>query len=133
MRSIVVFTTCCGILSSLTAAYGLPKQIIILRHAEKAGEGLCSVGERRKSALVAQFLGKGAKDSLFVSGDQPAAFYAITNHTKETIEPAANTWPGVPIKFPDKVYKKKFQTTGPTNGPRMLQQKCLQTMMARSL
>jgi hypothetical protein len=57
---------------------------------------------------VAHFLGKGAKDSLFVSGEQPAAFYAITGHTKGTIEPAANTWPGVPLKLPDKVYKKKF-------------------------
>lgn len=109
MRSIGVFMAFAGMLLSLTAAYGLPKQIIILRHAEKTDTGgLCSVGEGRKNALVAQYLGKGAKDSLFVSGEQPAAFYAITGHTKETIEPAANTWPGVPLKFPDKVYKKKF-------------------------
>ena len=106
MRSIGVFMACAGMLLSLTAAYGLPKQIIILRHAEKTDTGgLCSVGEGRKNALVAQYLGKGAKDSLFVSGEQPAAFYAITGHTKETIEPAANTWPGVPLKFPGKVYK----------------------------
>jgi hypothetical protein len=57
---------------------------------------------------VAEFLGKGAKDSLFASGEQPAAFYAITGHTKETIKPAANTWPGVPLKVPDEVYKEKF-------------------------
>jgi hypothetical protein len=109
MRSIGVFMVCAGVLLSQTAAYALPKQIIILRHAEKTDTGgLCSVGEGRKNALIAQYLGKGAKDSLFVRGEQPAAFYAITGHTKETIEPAASTWPGVPLKFPDKAYKKKF-------------------------
>jgi hypothetical protein len=109
MRLIRGFMACAGVFLSLTTAYGLPKKIIILRHAEKTDTGgLCSVGDGRKIALVAEFLGKGAKDSLFASGEQPAAFYAITGHTKETIEPAANTWPGVPLKVPDKVYKKKF-------------------------
>jgi hypothetical protein len=111
MRSISVFMAGAGVLLSLTAAYGLPKQIIILRHAEKIENGgLCSVGEGRSKALVAQYLGKGAKDSLFVSGEEPAAFYAITSHTRDTIQPAANSWPGVPpIKLPDKDYKKKFK------------------------
>jgi hypothetical protein len=108
MRSISVFMAGAGVLLSLTAAYGLPKQIIILRHAEKTDNGgLCSVGEGRSKKLVAQYLGRGAKDSLFVSGEQPAGFYAITGHTKETIELAAKSWSGVPLKFPDKAYKNK--------------------------
>ena len=107
MRSIGVFIACGGVLLSVTAAYALPKQIIILRHAEKTDVGgLCAVGESRRNALVGQYLGKGAKDSLFGS-EQPAAFYAVTGHTKETIEPAASSW-GAPLEFPDKAYKKKF-------------------------
>ena len=70
MRSTGVFMACAGVLLSLTAAYGLPKRIIILRHAEKIdGGGLCHIGERRAVALKEQYLGKGAQNSLFEAGE----------------------------------------------------------------
>jgi len=134
MRSIGVFMACAGMLLSLTAAYGLPKQIIILRHAEKTDTGgLCSVGEGRKNALVAQYLGKGAKDSLFVSGEQPAAFYAITATRRRPLSPRPIPGRTYRSSSPAKFTKRNFQMTGRTDGPRILQRKCLQTTMARSL
>ena len=134
MRSIGVFMACAGMLLSLTAAYGLPKQIIILRHAEKTDTGgLCSVGEGRKNALVAQYLGKGAKDSLFVSGEQPAAFYAITATRRRPLSPRPIPGRTYRSSSPAKFTKRNFQMTGRTDGPRILQRKCLQTTTARSL
>jgi hypothetical protein len=93
MRSIAVLSACAGVLFSLTAASGRPRQIIILRHAEKIDGGdLCPIGERRAEALAKQYLGKGARKSLFENGDQPSAFFAITGHTKDTIKPTAKSW-----------------------------------------
>ena len=97
---------------------GLPKQFIILRHAEETDTGgfalLARVGRMRWWRSISA----RAQRILFVSGEPPAAFYAITGHTKETIEPAANTWPGVPLRSPAKFTKRNFQMTGRTNGPR---------------
>lgn len=74
-------------------AQATPQQIIILRHGEKQNAyRLCDVGVQRSLALAAQYLGKGAKESLF-SGDQtPEAFIAITLHTLELVSPAAQSW-----------------------------------------
>lgn len=81
-----------GLLLSVTAASAQPKRIIILRHAEKIDGGdLCATGQLRAEALSKQYLGRSAKDPLF-QGGEPAAFYAITGHTRETIEPSANEW-----------------------------------------
>ena len=93
MRSIGLLIGCAGALLSLTAASGQPRQIIVLRHAEKIDGGdLCPTGERRAEALSKQYLGKGAQKSLFENGDKPAAFFAITGHTKDTIKPTAKSW-----------------------------------------
>jgi hypothetical protein len=98
MRSVGVLIACAGVFLNLTAAYGLPKRIIILRHAEKIETGgLCTVGEKRANALATQYLGKGAKDSLFANGEQPAAFYANTGHAKKTIEPAFEKWKDIKL------------------------------------
>ncbi len=109
MRSIGVFIACAGVLLSLTAAYGLPKRIILLRHAEKIdGGGLCHIGERRAVALKEQYLGKGAQKSLFGAGEQPAVFYAITGHSKDTIQPTSDSWGNdVALMVPDKNYKRQ--------------------------
>ena len=70
-----------------------PARIIILRHAEKLNRhALCDLGEQRAQALVNQFLGLGAAQSLFATGEKPAAFIAITLHTIETVTPAAQSW-----------------------------------------
>lgn len=93
MRSIGLLFVGAGALLSLTAAFGQPRQIIILRHAEKIDGGdLCPTGERRAEALSKQYLGKGAQKSLFDNGDKPTAFFAITGHTKDTIKPTAKSW-----------------------------------------
>lgn len=74
-------------------AYAVPARIIILRHGEKQdGFQLCGVGVQRSLALAAQYLGKGATDSLFASGETPAAFFSITLHTLELASPAAQSW-----------------------------------------
>ena len=74
-------------------ALALPKTVIILRHGEKENDfALCRVGVDRSLALAAQYLGQGAKQSLFASGEKPAAFFAITLHTLELASPAAATW-----------------------------------------
>ena len=74
-------------------AFAVPARIIILRHGEKQnGFALCSVGVQRSLALAAQYLGRGAKASLFASGETPAAFFSITLHTLEFASPAAQSW-----------------------------------------
>jgi hypothetical protein len=70
-----------------------PARIIILRHGEKANAtALCGVGISRSLALVQQYLGKGAANSLFAAGETPAAFHAITLHSLELASPAAASW-----------------------------------------
>ena len=78
-------------------ARATPSQIIVLRHGEKQDAyRLCEVGVERSLALAAQYLGKGAKDSLFPKGRAPDAFIAITLHTLELVSPAAQSW-GQPV------------------------------------
>jgi len=80
------------LIASVAPAYTQPRQIIVMRHGEKTdGPDLCPTGKMRAEALVSQYLGKGAQNSLF-SSDSPAAFYAITDHTVETITPSAKSW-----------------------------------------
>lgn len=70
-----------------------PARIIIMRHAEKLdGYALCDLGKERAEALKSQFIGQGATQSLFASGEKPEAFLAITLHPIETITPAAQSW-----------------------------------------
>jgi hypothetical protein len=74
-------------------ALALPKTVIILRHGEKASvTTLCKIGIDRSLALAAQYLGQGARDSLFSSGERPAAFVAISLDTVQSASPAAATW-----------------------------------------
>jgi hypothetical protein len=83
--------------SAIGAGVAAPSRIIILRHGEKANVWrLCGVGQQRADALAANYLGRDAAKSLFASGDEPAAFLAITLHTLELASPAATTW-GKPI------------------------------------
>jgi hypothetical protein len=78
---------------SLAAAVAAPSRVIILRHGEKEDAWkLCGVGEQRAQALAANYLGRNAANSLFASGEKPAAFLAITLHTLELAAPAAATW-----------------------------------------
>ena len=92
MRAISVLTLSIGLLMSLAAVSAQPRRIIILRHGEKGdGPELCPTGKDRAKALAETYLGKGAQKSLF-GADQPAAFYAITGHTKKTIKPSAESW-----------------------------------------
>ncbi|MPZ40432.1 MAG: histidine phosphatase family protein [Rhizobiales bacterium] len=80
-----------------TAAHATPHQIIILRHGEKQDAyRLCDVGVQRSLALAAQYLGKGAQNSLFAQRRAPDAFIAITLHTLELVSPAAQSW-GKPV------------------------------------
>ena len=82
---------------SLGSAVAAPARIIILRHGEKADAWkLCGVGQQRADALATNYLGRGAKSSLFGSGEEPAAFFAITLHTLELASPAAASW-GKPL------------------------------------
>jgi len=81
------------VLGAAAPAAAVPAKIIILRHGEKQDAfALCDVGVQRSLALSAQYLGKGAKKSLFASGESPAAFFTITLHTLELASPAAQTW-----------------------------------------
>jgi hypothetical protein len=78
-------------------AFAAPSQIIVLRHGEKQDAyRLCEVGVQRSLALAAQYLGKGAKNSLLPKGRAPDAFIAITLHTLELVSPAAQSW-GQPV------------------------------------
>jgi hypothetical protein len=74
-------------------ALALPKTVIILRHGEKEGvSDLCRVGIDRSLGLAAQYLGQGARQSLFAQGERPAGFFAITLETLQFASPAAATW-----------------------------------------
>ena len=76
-----------------SSAFAEPARIIILRHAEKLNKyELCEIGTQRAQALVGQYLGKGAAQSLFASSEQPAAIFATTIHSLETISPTAQSW-----------------------------------------
>jgi hypothetical protein len=55
-------------------------------------KSLCDLGEQRAQALARQFLGRDATQSLIAAGEEPAAFLAVTDHTIETITPAAQSW-----------------------------------------
>ena len=78
-------------------ANATPSQIIVLRHGEKQDAyRLCDVGVQRSLALAAQYLGKGAQQSLFGKGRAPDGFIAITLHTLELVSPAAQSW-GKPV------------------------------------
>ena len=86
---------CFSVIVSLLPGTALaqPERIIILRHAEKLNRHeLCELGDERAQALVHQFLGQGAGQSLFAAGQKPDAFLAITPHTIETVTPAAQSW-----------------------------------------
>ena len=77
----------------------VPKRIIILRHGEKQNSyQLCGVGQQRSLALGANFLGKGAPNSLFPDGTGPDGIFAITLHTLELVSPAAMSW-GMPMEL----------------------------------
>ena len=70
-----------------------PSEIVIARHAEKAhAYDLCDMGKERAQALVQQYLGRGAAQSLFPPGQSPAAIMAMTMHTIDTVSPAAQSW-----------------------------------------
>lgn len=74
-----------------------PARIIILRHGEKQDPyRLCDVGIQRSQALVTNYLGRGAANSLFRLGTQPDGFFAITLHTLELAAPSARSW-GLPV------------------------------------
>jgi hypothetical protein len=73
-------------------AIAAPSRIVILRHGEKADDWkLCATGQRRAEALAANYLGKGAANSLFPEAP-PDAFIAITLHTLELAAPAVASW-----------------------------------------
>ena len=75
------------------SAVAAPARIIILRHGEKADDWkLCETGEQRADALALNYLGKGAAESLFTEGNDPAFFFAITPHTLELASPAVASW-----------------------------------------
>jgi hypothetical protein len=60
-------------------AWAEPARIILMRHAEKLNRyALCDLGMERAQALKSQFIGQGATQSLFASGEKPDAFLAIT-------------------------------------------------------
>jgi broad specificity phosphatase PhoE len=78
---------------SIATAFAAPSRIIILRHGERAGAWrLCGVGQARADALALTYLGRNAANSLFATGEEPAAILAITLHTLELAGPAAATW-----------------------------------------
>jgi hypothetical protein len=84
-------------LAATLHAHATPSQIVLLRHGEKQDAyRLCEVGVQRSLALGAQYLGKGARDSLFPKGRAPDGFIAITLHTLELVSPAAQSW-GQPV------------------------------------
>ena len=82
-----------AILLTPAAARAEPARIIIMRHAEKLNAyALCDLGAQRGQALVSQFLGRGAAQSLFATAEKPDAILAITLHTIETVTPVAQSW-----------------------------------------
>ncbi len=79
--------------SLATTAVATPSRIIILRHGEKDNVwALCGVGQLRAEALKEIYLGRDAQKSLFMPGQEPAAFFAITLHSLELAAPAAASW-----------------------------------------
>jgi broad specificity phosphatase PhoE len=99
MNAAVWFSSLAGLaaLAATPIAEAQPSRVIILRHAEKLNAyALCDLGRERANALAKQFLGQGATQSLFTTGERPAAFMAVTLHPLETITPAAQTW-GLPV------------------------------------
>ncbi|MFY9639710.1 MAG: histidine phosphatase family protein [Rhodomicrobium sp.] len=95
MRGSLLWCFAIGLIALLlpTAVLAEPARIIILRHAEKQDTyALCDLGAQRGKALVKQFLGRGAAQSLFAAGEKPDAFLAMTLHPIETITPAAQSW-----------------------------------------
>jgi hypothetical protein len=98
MNAAVWFSSLAGLAAlAATPAEAQPSRVIILRHAEKLNAyALCDLGRERANALAKQFLGQGSTQSLFASGDRPAAFMAVTLHSLETITPAAESW-GLPV------------------------------------
>jgi hypothetical protein len=87
------------VLAVAPAAEAVPKRIIILRHGEKQDEyALCTVGQQRALALQANYLGKGAADSLFPDGTGPDGIFALTLHTLELASPVAQSW-GLPLQL----------------------------------
>jgi hypothetical protein len=93
MKRFVPFVLAATIALAPLSAQAVPRQIIILRHGEKADSyALCSVGVERSLALAQNYLGKGSVNSLFSNGESPAGIFAITLHTLELITPAALTW-----------------------------------------
>ena len=80
-------------------AEAVPKQVIILRHGEKQNDyRLCAIGQQRSLALEANYLGKGAANSLFPAGTGPDGIFAITLHTLELASPLAQSW-SLPIQL----------------------------------
>ena len=77
----------------------VPKRIIILRHGEKQDAyKLCATGQQRSLALQANYLGKGASNSMFPGGTGPDGIFAVTLHTLELASPAAQSW-GLPLQL----------------------------------
>jgi hypothetical protein len=77
----------------------VPKRIIILRHGEKQDAyKLCATGLQRSLALQANYLGKGASNSMFPGGAGPDGIFAVTLHTLELASPAAQSW-GLPLQL----------------------------------
>jgi hypothetical protein len=92
-RGLVGLFACAIVCGVALPALALPKTVIILRHGEKENDfALCRIGVDRSLALAAEYLGQGAKQSLFAPGERPAAIFAITLHTLELASPAAATW-----------------------------------------
>lgn len=86
-------------LSLVSVVEAVPHRLIILRHGEKAGDyALAAIGQQRALALQANYLGRGAAQSLFSDSTAPAAICAITLHTLELVSPSAQSW-GVPIQL----------------------------------
>jgi hypothetical protein len=98
-RSAVSLTVAAVIASCVESATAVatPRTVIVLRHGEKQNAyALCQTGQDRARALAAQYLGKGAANSLFTGAEEPAAFFAITLHTLGLASPAAASW-GLPV------------------------------------
>jgi hypothetical protein len=96
--------------AGLDMAYAHPSRIVLLRHGEKVAPDapdpskLCSIGALRAQALAEYYLGKGAPNAPAIFGEkEPDAFFAITPHTRETVEPSVATWGGSKsyVPFPD--------------------------------
>lgn len=93
MASIVPRYALSLVLVAPASAAAHPSEVIIARHAEKAGAyDLCGMGTERAQALMHQYLGRGASQSLFAPGQIPAAMMAMTMHTIDTVSPAAQSW-----------------------------------------